>query len=137
MVHARAARVHAEAESGAEHNATRACNKSVKSKSNGESSTRRERIFRRDGYRCLYCGNTFPAAELTLDHVEPRLKGGDSSAGNLVTCCRACNIVKGGQPAWSFLAQRPEMRASLLARAGELWPRLRRAIEEAAVDKHG
>lgn len=79
----------------------------------------------------------FPASELTLDHVEPRVKGGDRSAGNLVTCCRTCNIMKGGQPAWSFLAQRPEMRASLLARGSELWPRLRRAIEQAAIEEHG
>lgn len=110
---------------------------SVKSKSRNRSSTRRERIFRRDGYCCLYCGGKFPPAELTLDHVEPRVKGGDRSDGNLVTCCRACNILKGGQPAWSFLAQRPEMRASLLSRADELWPRLRRAIEEAAARSSG
>lgn len=92
---------------------------------------RRERIFRRDGYCCLYCGGRFPAPELTLDHVEPRVKGGDDSDGNLVTCCRACNTAKAGQPAWSFLAKRPEQRANLLARADQLWPRLRRAIEQA------
>lgn len=119
--------------SRSEHNTWHTCSRNVKSKSRKRSPTRRERIFRRDGFRCLYCGNEFPPAELTLDHVEPRVKGGDRSDGNLVTCCRACNILKGGQPAWSFLAQRPEMRASLLARADALWPRLRRAIEEAAV----
>ncbi|MGH7574700.1 MAG: HNH endonuclease [Longimicrobiales bacterium] len=119
----------------AEHYAARACSRIVKPKNGSMSSTRRERILRRDGYHCLYCGTPYAAEELTLDHVEPRVKGGDRSDGNLVTCCRACNAIKGGQPAWSFLAQRPEMRASLLARAGELWPRLRRAIEEAAVEE--
>ncbi len=70
--------------------------------------------------------------ELTLDHVEPRLKGGDASPGNLVTCCRRCNTWKGGQPAWAFLAARPDLRAHFLAHASAVWPRLRRAIEEAA-----
>jgi 5-methylcytosine-specific restriction endonuclease McrA len=69
--------------------------------------------------------------ELTVDHVEPRVKGGDQSEGNLVTCCRHCNAVKGGEPAWSYLARNPEVRATFLARAGFIWPRLRRAIEEA------
>ncbi len=93
---------------------------------------RREWIFQRDGFRCVYCGNAFSVDELTVDHVEPRVKGGDSSVGNLVTCCRACNMAKAGQPAWSFLARYPELRASFLARAEFVWPRLRRAIEQAA-----
>jgi 5-methylcytosine-specific restriction endonuclease McrA len=95
-------------------------------------AARRERIFLRDGYRCMYCGGHFDGSELTIDHVEPRVKGGDRSEGNLVTCCRACNIAKGGQPAWSFLAKRPEMRANFLAHADAVWPRLKRAIIEAA-----
>jgi hypothetical protein len=69
---------------------------------------------------------------LTLDHVEPRVKGGDASEGNLVTCCRACNRAKGGEAAWSFLARHPELRANFLANASAVWPRLRRAVEEAA-----
>jgi 5-methylcytosine-specific restriction endonuclease McrA len=97
-----------------------------------KSLSRRERIFLRDGHRCVYCGALFPAADLTVDHVEPRRKGGDQSDGNLVTSCRPCNRAKGGEPAWSYLARHPELRASFLARAENVWPRLRRAIEEAA-----
>jgi hypothetical protein len=93
---------------------------------------RRERIFRRDGHRCVYCGQLLPSAELTLDHVQPRMRGGDHSDGNLVTCCRACNAAKGGQPAWAFLAGHPELRANFLRYAVAVWPRIRRAVEEAA-----
>lgn len=93
---------------------------------------RRERIFRRDGFTCVYCGVSDPTVELTLDHVEPRVKGGDTSDGNIVTCCRHCNALKGGEAAWSFLSRNPEMRARFLTRAVNIWPRLRRAIEEAA-----
>jgi hypothetical protein len=92
----------------------------------------RHRIFERDGYRCVYCGKPHAIEELTLDHVEPRVKGGDASEGNIVTCCRPCNVAKGGEAAWSFLSRDPERRGNFLAHASGVWPRLRRAVEEAA-----
>ena len=92
----------------------------------------RDRVFREGGYRCVYCGETFPAEQLTLDHVEPRMRGGDNSTGNLVTACRSCNTRKGSLPAWAFLADLPEERRNFLTHATRVWPRLRRAIEEAA-----
>jgi len=102
--------------------------------------SRRERIYRRDRYRCVYCGEQYPAVELTLDHVEPRMRGGDQSEGNLVTCCGACNTAKGGRAAWAFLARDAETRARFLdavascdtRHAAPIWPRLLRAIEQAA-----
>jgi len=93
---------------------------------------KRDAIFQRDGHRCVYCGLQFDASELTLDHVEPRMRGGDQSGGNLVTCCESCNREKGGQPAWSFLATRPAQRENFLRYATATWPRLRRAVEQAA-----
>lgn len=93
---------------------------------------RRNAIFTRDGCRCVYCGRTFEPRELTVDHVEPRVKQGDHSTGNLVTACNACNRLKGGQPAWVFLRDRPVERAIFLRYARHVWPRLRRAVEEAA-----
>jgi 5-methylcytosine-specific restriction endonuclease McrA len=100
----------------------------------------REKVLRRDRHRCVYCGEAFPAAELTLDHVEPRMRGGDASEGNLVACCQACNALKGGMAAWRFLAQRPDLRSNFLAaveqcdatQARPVWNRLLRAILEAA-----
>lgn len=92
----------------------------------------RERIFARDGYRCVYCATFFPAEQLTLDHVQPRMRGGDNSPGNLVTACRACNARKAARAAWSYLAELPEERANFLRLATAVWPRLRRAVDEAA-----
>jgi 5-methylcytosine-specific restriction endonuclease McrA len=92
----------------------------------------REEIFARDGYRCVYCGGEFRAGELSLDHVQPRMRGGDHSAGNLVTACRACNALKGSRSAWDFLADRPLERDNFLRLATAVWPRLRRAVVEAA-----
>jgi len=99
---------------------------------NGRRGSRRARIFERDGYRCVYCGGVFAAADLTVDHIQPRVKGGDGSDGNLVACCRSCNAEKGGRPAWEFLARRPDLRANFLLYAVAAWPRLRRAVIEAA-----
>lgn len=43
---------------------------------------------------CHYCGGTFPPEELTLDHIVPVSRGGRSTKGNLVVCCRSCNQEK-------------------------------------------
>lgn len=80
----------------------------------------------------MYCGEIFPPQHLTLDHVEPRMRGGDNSEGNLVTACRACNARKAGAPAWAFLADNALERANFLRFAIHVWPRLRRAVEQAA-----
>ncbi len=90
------------------------------------------RILARDEYRCVYCGRTLPPEELTLDHVEPQVKGGDWSEGNLVTACQPCNAEKADSAAWAYLADRPTTRARFLRLATAVWPRLRRAVEEAA-----
>ena len=43
---------------------------------------------------CHYCHGRFPAGELTLDHIVPVSRGGRSTRGNLVVCCRKCNAEK-------------------------------------------
>jgi 5-methylcytosine-specific restriction endonuclease McrA len=93
---------------------------------------KRNAVFRRHGFRCVYCGELFPPEELTVDHVEPRVKGGDHSEGNLVAACWPCNKEKAGQPAWAYLEDRPEKRTNFLRLAKWIWPRLRAAVEEAA-----
>jgi len=52
----------------------------------------RENVFKRDGFTCQYCGTN---KELTLDHLIPKAKGGETSWSNLVTACKQCNSKKG------------------------------------------
>jgi len=52
----------------------------------------RQNIFKRDGFRCQYCGTS---RNLTLDHVVPKARGGKTSWANLVTACKNCNTRKG------------------------------------------
>lgn len=57
----------------------------------------RRNIFARDRNRCQFCGKRFPTSELSLDHVIPRSMGGKTTWQNLVCCCVACNVRKGGR----------------------------------------
>ncbi|WP_446745884.1 HNH endonuclease [Silvibacterium acidisoli] len=57
----------------------------------------RKNILLRDRNTCQYCGIVLHAAELTLDHVQPRSRGGLSTWENLVACCHSCNRRKGNQ----------------------------------------
>jgi hypothetical protein len=50
--------------------------------------TQRERTYRRDGFRCLFCGAT---SRLTVDHVVPVIFGGNNAPNNLRTLCECCN----------------------------------------------
>lgn len=55
----------------------------------------RKNILMRDRYTCQYCQKVLPAGELTLDHVIPRARAGESAWENLVACCHSCNNKKG------------------------------------------
>ncbi len=54
----------------------------------------RHNIMRRDDYSCQYCG---AVKDLTLDHLLPRSRGGETSWLNLVTACMRCNTRKGNR----------------------------------------
>lgn len=56
-----------------------------------QSSMKRLRIYMRDKFRCQYCGDKKNVADLTLDHILPRSRGGDNSPVNVVTACLQCN----------------------------------------------
>lgn len=50
----------------------------------------RRGVLRRDAWRCAYCAK----AANTIDHVQPKSKGGTDSWENLVACCFRCNNQK-------------------------------------------
>ncbi len=58
------------------------------------------KIFRRDKFKCHYCGldgqRDFENwMILTIDHVHPHAHGGPRVMDNLVTACQPCNLIKG------------------------------------------
>jgi 5-methylcytosine-specific restriction endonuclease McrA len=97
----------------------------------------RRNVYRRDGYRCMYCGRRPSVHDLTIDHVVPRSRGGAHGWENCVTACLRCNARKAdrgaheaglrllGRPAcpdWpggldpELLAERPSWRRFLPSR---------------------
>jgi 5-methylcytosine-specific restriction endonuclease McrA len=51
-------------------------------------------VFRRDGFRCTYCGSDGDGSALHCDHIFPISRGGKSTIDNLATACRTCNSSK-------------------------------------------
>lgn len=57
----------------------------------------RRNLFARDGNRCQYCGQSFVTSELSIDHVVPSCRGGETTWENVVCACVKCNVRKGGR----------------------------------------
>lgn len=53
--------------------------------------TKRERVYKRDGYTCQFCHRQYGKGELTLDHIVKIEHGGGNEDGNLRTVCRVCH----------------------------------------------
>jgi hypothetical protein len=48
-------------------------------------------VFKRDQFRCVYCGSQ---ENLVIDHGDPFAHGGEDDVANFVTACRLCNAGK-------------------------------------------
>jgi 5-methylcytosine-specific restriction endonuclease McrA len=62
-----------------------------------EVKLNRRNLYARDNNRCQYCGHHYSTKELTIDHVVPRVQGGEHTWENLVCSCVKCNARKGGR----------------------------------------
>lgn len=62
-----------------------------KGKSGGIKRAVRDKIFKRDCYRCRECGSE---EELTIDHIIPKAAGGTNAQKNLQVLCSPCNNAK-------------------------------------------
>jgi 5-methylcytosine-specific restriction endonuclease McrA len=58
--------------------------------------SRKKHVLDRDKQTCLACGSTRDdGVRLTMQHVRPHSKGGETTAQNLVTLCEPCNRKRG------------------------------------------
>lgn len=63
----------------------------------------RDRVFKRDKYRCQICGKYLKKSDVgknlpespTLDHIQPKAMRGRNGVKNLQTSCNLCNNRKG------------------------------------------
>jgi len=82
----------------------------------------RRNLFKRDRYTCQYCGAQPGPESLTIDHVNPKSKGGTSTWENCALACLGCNKKKSNRtpeeakmklrktpkkPTWRILTQVP------------------------------
>ena len=54
----------------------------------------RRNLFLRDDYTCQYCGRKSANSHLSVDHVQPRSRGGTTTWENCVLACVGCNARK-------------------------------------------
>jgi 5-methylcytosine-specific restriction endonuclease McrA len=54
-------------------------------------------VYLRDHFTCQYCHHKVPLPILTLDHVIPVSRGGQTSWENIITACKMCNLKKGAK----------------------------------------
>jgi hypothetical protein len=69
----------------------------VAAKRTGLSKKLRFEVFKRDSFRCQYCGAAAPEVLLVVDHINPVAKGGKNNILNLITACEGCNAGKGAR----------------------------------------
>jgi len=77
------------------------------------SKRRRFEVFKRDGFKCAYCGGTPPNVMLEVVHIIPKSKGGTDDINNLITACFDCNRGKSNIP----IGQLPEKVSANLEKA--------------------
>jgi hypothetical protein len=98
--------------------------------------TLRQAIHAREGGKCFYCLRRIPRRSRCLDHLVPRVKSGQNSYRNLVSCCAACSWQKKDHAAADFMRElyregrlsAKDLRARLQAvqdlKAGKLRPQV-------------
>ena len=52
---------------------------------------RKKILFNRDNWSCQYCREQLQWSNITIDHVQPKSRGGGTSWKNCVACCKPCN----------------------------------------------
>lgn len=57
-------------------------------------------IFKRDKFRCIYCGKSSieDGVKLHIEHISPLVLGGLTEINNLITSCQGCNNSKHANP---------------------------------------
>ena len=96
------------------------------------SKKSRFEIFKRDNFKCQYCGQGTPDVVLECDHIEPVSSGGNNDHENLVTACFSCNRGKGARSLDGNLPNLSERREVMKERKLQMnaYEKLRREYRE-------
>lgn len=61
-----------------------------------------QKIWKADGFKCMYCGAIFGDVQMTVDHFIPLEMGGVNNTSNYISACRRCNKNKGSMDPQEF-----------------------------------
>lgn len=64
---------------------------------------RREQLYRDQCGICHYCCQFVDYGDWTIDHMQPRSRGGSNLKDNIVGACRSCNEEKGSRTVFEFV----------------------------------
>lgn len=95
------------------HNNTKNVGEAVAAKRKGLSKKTRFDVFKRDAFKCQYCGAHPPSVLLEVDHIIAVASGGTNQLDNLITSCQPCNAGKGARSLES-IPESLDVRASVL-----------------------
>jgi len=99
-------------------------------------------VFKRDNFKCQYCGKCAPEVVLNVDHIHPVSQGGEDDMMNYITACFDCNSGKSDRLLSddSVLAKQRQQLEELNERREQLemmlqWRNGLKAIDEDSLDK--
>jgi hypothetical protein len=99
-------------------------------------------VFKRDSFRCQYCGAAAPDVLLEIDHLKAVTDGGTNDILNLVTACKSCNAGKGNRAlsAQCVLERQRDQLAELNERREQLemmiqWKEELSHLKDTAIDR--
>lgn len=84
------------------------------------SKKTRFEVFKRDGFKCMYCGAHPPAVLLEVDHIKPVAAGGGNDMDNLVSSCEPCNRGKAARELGAVPQGLAEKAAGVAEREAQL-----------------
>lgn len=69
------------------------------------SGSVQQKVWARDGFKCMFCERMMGDVQLTVDHWIPLEQGGLNDPTNYLSACRKCNKRKGGLSPQDFCDQ--------------------------------
>ncbi|MBK1694703.1 HNH endonuclease [Chromatium weissei] len=74
----------------------------------------KESLLEKWGRKCAYCGAS--NVPLQIEHIQPKSRGGSNRVSNLTLACAKCNQRKSNRPLAEFLAKKPDLLKTILAK---------------------
>lgn len=94
----------------------------------------RKKDKRTNTWKCAYCGKViYNKADVTVDHITPKSRGGKTTDDNLTICCKSCNTLKSSKTKERYV-RLLKANSKRKARNSHIY---KRKIRYSAYNRHG